>query len=533
MPRQTPTLHSIRWMLISLAFIAAFSFSPVQKSEARNAIGFNEKLGYGTDYSNREGTLFTHAVDKKFPDEGTPLYNVRVGNGYVGLYRDITYTGGLVHFGSFEMRNGTPVVIFISYYKPINTYEILPEKQLELDEVKQVSSHCIRIVLSRADQNITLVVNGELTKNVLHLFANSIDCVDKPNVPDSEGYHCYTDKKLYYFGKGHYEIKDITGSPEFKVENGWKLYIDAGAVVHGQIRISSVQGDTHVYGRGMVYTDNTDHGSVFITSWSKGADAHGLIFHTHRPQCWQVIIDHSNNIEFKQLKIISTRYASTDGIDIVNSQQCTVLNTFVRAADDAIAIKGLGGVPAECPPNEHLYFCGMQLWNDCNNAFGIGAENHCSLYNDIRFMNSSVLYSHDDPDYHEQLEERAALGICCINGTYFKDISYSNIDIYHCDRLIAVGFYPSFWFGYLKGDQSTPGGMKNIKFQNINSYNNSGSRIANKIHLKAWNEKSTPSKKIDGVLFDNVNIEGKRLSSLNDSFFSETDMQGIFNVTFK
>lgn len=499
---------------------------------AKDTIGYNNKYGYGTDYTNCHGTVCTHAVAKEFPDEGRPLYNVCVDGGYVGLYRDVSQWGGLVHFGSFEMKNGQQTIILISYYQPINRYEILPEKQLDLLQVKQISPQCLRIVLSKADQDITVVINGETKKNVLHLFANSID-EEKPHVTTDKGYHCYANQKLYYFGKGYYDLKQLTGKTEFNVEDGWQLYIDAGAVIHGQICMIHVHKGTSVMGRGMVYTDSTDKASSFRIYECEGADASSILFHTHKPSCWQVIVDHSRNVEFKQVKIISTRYASTDGLDVINCQQCAFLNTFIRANDDAIAIKGFGGTPTTCSNNEHLTFCGMQLWNDCNNAIGIGAENHCALYNDIRFMNSSVLFSYDDPNYHEQLDERAAMGICCIHGTYFQNISFDNIDVYHCERLIAVGFYPSFWFGALKGDQSTAGGMKHITFRNINSYNNSGSRIANKIHLKAWDESGTPSKTIDGVLFDHVYIDGRYIDSINDTHFSETNPHGINNVTFK
>ena len=159
----------------------------------------------------------------------------------------------------------------------------------------------------------------------------------------------------------------------------------------------------------------------------------------------------------------------------------------------------------------------MQLWNDCNCAMGIGAENHCCLYENIRFMNSSILFSYDDPDYHDMLDERAAMTICCIHGTYFRNISYENIDVYHCERLIAAGFQPSFWFGALKGDQSTPGGIENLKYQNVKSYASSGSNIANQIYIYGWDKEGTPSKTIDGVTLDNVTIEGSKVSSQGNS----------------
>ena len=162
---------------------------------------------------------------------------------------------------------------------------------------------------------------------------------------------------------------------------------------------------------------------------------------------------------------------------------------------------------------------------------GIGAENHCQLYENIRFMNSSILFSYDDPDYHEMLDERAAMTICCIHGTFFRNISYENIDVYHCERLIAAGFQPSFWFGGLPGDQTTPGGISNLVYRNINCLKNSRSSIANQIHLYGWQKEGTPAKSVSNVTFENVNIEGTKIGSLSDKCFVVG--KNVENVQFK
>ena len=487
---------------------------------------------YGEDYTAPDSSLITHAVVKEFPMEAKPTYTVTVNGKKVGLYNDMSHWGGVVNFGSFEFKNGKEITIRITYAGDMKSYEVLPIKKLDLLSVNKTGKHTIEIKTNRADQNITVIVNGEPKKDVLHLFCNSVD-VKAPAVPDSKGYHCYENLKLHYFGPGFHDLKKIFKDRDMLVLNdGWKVYIAGGAVLYGRIGLWGTNKGTKVYGRGMVYNDTNNTRVIFEANECKGADVEGVLFHCHRAGVWQVVINHCRNVEFKGVKILSTRYASTDGLDIVNSQQCAFLNTFIRANDDAIAIKGLDSrKPAECPPTSNLTFCGMQLWNDCNCAMGIGAENHCSLYENIRFMNSSILFSYDDPDYHETLDERAALTICCIHGTHFRNISYENVDVYHCERLIAAGFQPSFWFGALPGDQSTEGSMRNIKYQNVNSYNNSGSTIANQIHIYGWNKQGTPEKSVDGVLFENVNIEGRKVSSLADKHFLLGP--NVKNVEFK
>ena len=471
----------------------------------------------GEDYVAPDSTLMTHATVEEFPLEGESNFRVTVNGHRVGLYNDRSHWGGLVEFGSFEFENGREVTIRITYAHPLKTYEVLPQDRLDLISVRRRGSRAIEIRTARADQNITLIVNGEPRKDALHLFCSSIDH-NAPAVADTRGFHRYEQQRLLYFGPGFHDLARLQGGQDMLVlEDGWRVYVAAGAVVYGRIGLWGTRKGTRVSGRGMIFNDTRNPHVVFEANECEGADVEGVLFHAHRPGVWQVVVNHCRNVEMKGVKILSTRYASTDGLDIINSQQCAFLNTFIRANDDAIAIKGLDSrKPAECPPTRNLTFCGMQLWNDCNCAMGIGAENRCSLYENIRFLNSSILFSYDDPDYHEVLDERAALTICCIHGTYFRNISYENIDVYHCERLIAAGFQPSFWFGALQGDQSTPGGMEAIRYHNIRSYANSGSDIANQIYLYGWQREGTPSKSVSEVALENVTIEGQRLESCSD-----------------
>lgn len=501
-------------------------------SAVARGMAYDAAKGLGQDSLDRRGAFRTHRVCSEFPLEGVSLYNVRVNGSYVGLYNDVNYQGGLVHFGSFEMKNSRPVTIDISYAERIRTFEILPIRQLQLLSVERTSAHSVRIRLDRADQNLTLVVNGELQRHVLHLFCNSFD-VERPDVPERSGMQRFEDKKLIYFGPGYYDLASADGNDQLVPPDGWTVYLDAGAVVKGRIHVLNCHWGTCVLGRGMLFT--TLGRVVFEINQSEGIGVRGVLFHGHRAQCWQVAIGNNRNVEFKNVKILATRYASTDGLDIVNCEQCAFLNVFIRANDDAITIKGLSDQPpAKCKPNRNLTFCGLQLWNDCNNAFTLGAESHASLYENIRVMNSAILYSYDDPDYHERLDERAAMSICCLHGTYYRNISFENIDVYHCQRLMAFGFQPSFWFGSLKGDQSTPGGIDGLTFQDIYCPNNSGSHIANKIHLYGWHATAdTPAKWVENVHFKNVTIEGRKVLSTTDPAFSETDWTTVRQVTFE
>lgn len=465
----------------------------------------------GENYSE-PGILATHAVASEFPFEGHSFFSVTANGRSVGMYNDRSYWGGLVHFGSFEFANGREITLNIIYQKEIKSFEILP-RTLKLNSVKRIAGNAVQVKLSKADQDMTLIVNGNPKKDVLHLFCNSLDKA-APEVGGIEGFQKLESRKLYYFGPGYYSLKSIIGHEQLNVESGWRVYVAGGAVIYGSINMTGAEPGTKVDGRGMVYNDENNPAVIMGVSNCSGGEVRGVLFHGHRAQCWQVVVNKSQNVYFNNVKILSTRYASTDGLDVVNSQNCTFRNMFIRANDDAVAIKGLQTeMPAICLPNENLLFEGLQLWNDCNCAFGMGAETHASIYRNICLKNSCVLFSYDDPHYHEKMDERAALTICCLHGTYFRNLHYENVEVYHCERLVAMGFQPSFWFGSIKGDQTTPGGIEDVTMKNVHTYNNSGSKIANEISLYGWHSKDTPDKYVDGVTFDHVRVDGKKISS--------------------
>lgn len=467
----------------------------------------------GQDSVDAAGVFVTHRIPDGYDYNQSVArqFNASVNGSYIALYNDRNWWGGNVNFGSFEFEDGHEIEINIASRREITSYEILP-KTADF-QVINTTSKGISLKINKADQNLTIIINHPRTGNVLHLFCNSIDH-QAPNITtalDANNY-CYDrTTKTYYFGPGYHDLsKNFGGS--VTVGGVRNVYLAAGAVLNGTLSISSGTAQTRIYGRGMIM--NTS-GQLIEVGYSQGGTVEGIIAHGHRTG-WQTTITASQNIHFKKVKIISTQYASSDGIDVVNSHDCTFDSCFVRASDDCVAIKGLiGEDPAQCAPNKNLYFDHMQLWNDCNNGFGLGAETHAP-YENIQLLNSEILFSYDDPVHHEQLDERAALNICCLHGTWFKDILFENINVYHCERLIGLGFKDSFWFGSLPGDQSYEGGIQNVRFKNVRSWQDSGSSIANDIWMYGWHKDGTPDKFVENIWFDDVWITDRRVDNEQD-----------------
>lgn len=454
----------------------------------------------------------TYPVPEGYPfiEDKPRHFSVSANGKSMSLYNDTTHWGGTIDFGSFEIREGDKSTVSVVLDEDISSLELLPAPK---DcEVRQTGKRTVEITSRKADWTQTLVVNGNPREgHVLHLFCNKF-----AEGPQPEGYSYDDSTKTHSFGAGYYELASLLGDKTLTIKGDQKIYLAPGAVVNGTLLIMEGDG-AKIYGNGMVCNN---YGSMVRVVSSRNCSVEDITVHGHRLHAWQVIVDNCSDVLLRGMKIFNPHYASVDGIDVVNSSHITVDSCFIRANDDAIAIKGLGSQkPADGPVMTDLTFTNLQLWNDCNNAFGIGAETHCREFGNIRFADSDILFSYDDPEHHNKLNERAALNICSLHGTYFHDITFENITVYHCQRLIGLGFRPDFWFGQLPGDQTGEGEIRNVTFRNVTSLETETGQLSNKILLYDWHKEGTPDKLLRNLRFENVMIGGERLSSADSPHF--------------
>ena len=504
--------------LAGLAGAATTSFSTYTAAHAS-----------GQDSTDVAGVFATHAVPKEYPYmEGNPKFNVAVNGAYVGLFNDENKPmAGNIAFGMFEFAPGREIEVEVAldtdaWSGGVQSFEVLPHNaSFTMSPELTEGGRSIRFKTTKADQKLTFVINGNYKSHVLHLFCNSIDLnAPKVDLPEGENYKLDRRNKLFYFGAGYHKL--ASGKPYFAADGelnatGFRVYIAPGAVIDGAINATGATVD----GRGLLM--NAAKKMVLKQSWGNGGRVSGITIHGHHSGAWTTGVDNSKNVIWDNVNILSVRYASVDGIDLNYAVDCSFNNCFIRTHDDCIAIKALN-MDRRQGPTKNLTFTNMQLWNDANNAFGLGAETNATEYSNISLKDSEILYSYDDFYNHEQLDERGAMNICCLQGTYFKDIVFENIYVNRCERLIGLGFKSDFWFGSIQGDQTTEGGINGVTFRNIKSPNNSGSSIANQIHLYGWKEDGTPDKWVENITFDNVSIEGKGLADANDSHFLVNDM---------
>lgn len=474
-----------------------------------------EDLAKGMDYKSDE--LITYSVPDGYPQEGAPLFNVAVNDKFTGVYTDINAWQKLVSFSYFDFNPNSEIEVEVTTTKSFGSYKILPEST-NITSTRE--GNTIRFKVKEAYQNLSIVFDDNYKGNTLHLFVNAID-TDAPTESNDN---------LIYFGPGYHDLAKTSGG---RIVTGNKdVYIAGGAVVNGAMVVSG--NGNHVRGHGIMMK-TTPNDLVLIANYARNALIEGIIVCSHRNGGWTVGMHEASDITVQNVKVVSTRYASTDGFDIVNTNNVTMKNTFIRSCDDGIAIKGLiNNTPSLCPPNEKMLFEKLQIWNDCNNAMCLGAETRAKHYEDIHFKDIDVIFSYDDRDHHAALDERSVMSIVCLEGTYFRNISWEDVRVNRCERLICQTFKDDFWFGSIKGNQSTEGGVEGVTYKNIAVASNSGSKIANEILLNGWFKDSTPTKIINNVVFDNVTIMGKPVNNESSVKTNNTpDLQLVTNLIFK
>ena len=442
--------------------------------------------------------------------EGTPTqavwFRVNAGGKEAGVYSDYNMEFDEVNFACFNFRPGTAVPVRIDVLFDFRMVEILPARYSGL---MRVEGNSIYLNCSEAGANYSFVFDGDYQYITLHLFTNPID-------EDEDKYK--SDSNALYYGPGYHDLS----AGQLNLKSGQTLYVALGAVINGPVVAERVH-DVSIRGSGVIMMDrqnavNPQYGNIVITlNNAKNVYIGGVIAHAHRAQNWTTHVYYSQNVTIENYRVVSARYASVDALDITNSSNVEVRGCFLRSCDDCVTVKGLSSAasPSLAPPNEHIRVSGCQLWNDCNNAMVIGEESMAAYYDGISFRDIDVLYSYDDRDNHEHLEERAVMSIVSLHGTDIRNITWEDIRVNNCQRLVCFTFLDSFWFGTLAGNQSFPGGIENVLLKDIRCESGNRSSIANQILLRGWSR----DKKISGVRFENVTVNGERLTSLMNPLF--------------
>jgi hypothetical protein len=329
------------------------------------------------NYLNAGDSTELPSPDYKVTVNGTNrlVYQARVSampvNVWPGVKRPLQQTE-IAAFCSFTSQPGNRVTV-LSFSKIENV--IIRPLSLGIHPV--VKGKEISFEINRPCQ-LVVEVNG--WHKALHLFVNPFtsSAPEKQNGGD------------LYFGPGlHFPGIILAKSNQH-------IFLDSGAVVFGAIYGRDLH-DLTISGTGILdgsrLVRNVDTVNLIELINCKDVQVSGVvlrdapIFTLMTYECRDILI---NNI-----KIVGMWRYNSDGIDLVNSKNILVENSFVRAFDDCLVIKGFHrSANSETPVLNisDIVFRNCVVWNDWGRALEIGAETVADSISHIVYSNIDIIH---------------------------------------------------------------------------------------------------------------------------------------------
>lgn len=426
----------VRFFLLALAIIACCACN---KSNSTTIVVYDapQEEHASADFDmfvNGKQVFVYQARASKFP----------INQIWPGYQRPIDQTE-IVSFSYFDFEGKVEIKIIPK--RKIETVDIRP-KEFGINPI--IEDNSITLELAKPSQFV-VEVNGY--HQALHVFANPITAynIDKD------------DPKVHYFGPGIHDMGVI------EVKSDETVYIEGGATVYGVIHSEDAQ-NVKVLGRGILDAskiDRNETGNMIKMNNVSNLHIDGIIFRD--PHIWTTLLSNCNEIEFDNVKIIGLWRYNSDGINLVNSKNVTIKNSFIRSFDDNIVVRGSRSAYIE-PFNiiENIRVDNCVLWNDWGRVLEIGADTFADTIKNITYTNIYI------PHFTS-----VAMDIQNCDRGYVTDIHYENIYIEESikdsliigttpiaknawGKIIVLGVYESFYSG-----DTIRGKIDNVTFKNI------------------------------------------------------------------
>lgn len=221
-----------------------------------------------------------------------------------------------------------------------------------------------------------------------------------------------------------------------------------------------------------------------------------------------------DNVVIDDVKIIGMWRYNSDGIDVFNSSNIWIKNSFLRDFDDCVVIKGIKGWDTRNLENILVENC--VVWCDWGRNLEIGAETNASEYRNIIFKNCDCIHGstvmmdvqhHNRADVHHVMFEdiRCEFTKYQLQDVYQSDMNapYSNPQPAKHPLLMELPIYG--WGTYGGGDKRI-GTMHDIVFKDITVYADDPNVV--KSHFAGWDEEH----QIKRVLVSNVVVNGEKVT---------------------
>ncbi len=290
------------------------------------------------------------------------------------------------------------------------------------------------------------------------------------------------------------------------LHSGETLCIEPGAVLRGTVRVSNAENVT-ICGGGIL--DGGYSGANIAGPRTRLLVAEGCQNVTIRdiiliqPELWMLVIGACRDVHIANVREIG-QVISSDGIDVVGSQNVLIENCCLRNNDDCIVIKSCpGDMPSVVDWRgdvQNVTARGCVLWNaEAGNALEIGHELQAEHIRNIRFEDIDILCVHG---------HGAPFSIHNGDRAVVENVVYENIHVeHHFDKLIDFRIIQSRY-----NHDPERGQVRNVTLRNIDvieSIYNPGYTIS---VIGGWDADHV----IEGVHFESFRLGGRRVLKPED-----------------
>ena len=352
----------------------------------------------------------------------------------------------------------------------------------------EIDGNCLLFTLDKP-QKLSVEFNGDRLNN-LHLFANPIisEVPDK-NLPN-----------VMYFEAGIHEPAD-QDTKSFHIPSNTTVYLKGGAVLKGKLVCDSVE-NVKILGHGMLLEPQQG----ISIAYSKNILVDGLT--VINPRHYTLSGGQSTGITVRNLKSFSYQGWS-DGLDFMSCSDILIDDVFMRNSDDCLAFYAhRWDFYGDC---RNIRVLNSTLWADIAHPINIGTHGNTETGDEVLenmlFQNIDILeHDEDDRDYQGCMAINVGDHNLARNIT-FEDIRVENIQEGQLFHLRVM---------YNQKYNTGPGrGVKDITFRNIYCTG----KYVNPSLIEGYDKDRT----IDNILFENIVLNGKRVTSLDELNIEKKD----------
>lgn len=382
----------------------------------------------------------------------------------------------LAAFCTFDTKSATTVRVKAD--RDVTSVKVLPSSRGIQPSVdgREISFEAL------PGDRLTVEINGD-EYHSLHVFANPVD----------EEFYDPSDKNVIYYGPGVHYVSRLV------VRSNQTLFIDEGAILYGEMFqrepngpyspvISLIGDNIKVRGRGIIdgsLCETLSTNLLFVNG--SNISIEGIILRD--ASVWTIPVKNSRNVDINNVKLLGYR-ANSDGVDICNSSNVTVRNSFIRTLDDLIVVKTtLGG--GKC---ENVHACGNVLWNEVAHAVSIGAE----INHDI----SGVVF--EDNDIIHDKGREWSMRVYHSDDALVSDVVFRNIRIEESKNFISLWINKAVW-----SHSAERGHINGVVFENIRA-----NGVVNPvIQLLGYDKDHI----VENVTISDVEVNGEKVTEQNIS----------------